>query len=284
MLRQPTNRIRVLPDFLVIGAQRCGTSSLFKYLAQHPTILRPLRKEIEYFSRRYNEGLPWYRSHFPTNIRKKIQNQFSHSKVCTFEATPDYLFDPNAPSRVAEILRDIQLIVLLRNPIERAFSHYRHMVRLGYENLTFDDAIAAEAERIGQDLERLNRDPSYYYRNYAKFSYVSRGLYADQIKRWLEFFPSEHFLILQSEDLFSEPSRTYDRILKFLQLSSGNAFEFKNFSDTRDPGKLSTGISDSARKHLEEVFERPNRELASLLQQEFHGSDAFNWLCTPVAR
>ncbi|MGH8010521.1 MAG: sulfotransferase domain-containing protein, partial [Candidatus Binatia bacterium] len=148
--RRPTARWRTLPTLLIIGAQRCGTSSLFKYLGAHPRCKASIRKEVRFFTQYYDRGENWYRSHFPLALSGD-----SGSTGVTFEASPDYLLDPRTPSRVVRHLPDIRLIAILRNPIERAYSHYRHFRRLGLEELPFEEALHREPERIQPDLERL---------------------------------------------------------------------------------------------------------------------------------
>ncbi|MDJ0953309.1 MAG: sulfotransferase domain-containing protein, partial [Acidimicrobiia bacterium] len=176
-LRRVTARFRILPTFVILGGQRCGTSSLYKYLGQHPEIAPSLRKEIEYFTIDYGNGELWYRAHFPLALRRLISRLFGRSLV-TFEATPDYLFDPRAPERLQRLLPEARLIVLLREPVSRAFSHYHHMARLGLDDLSFPDAIAAEESRLSGQLEEMKEDPLARVLPFRRYSYRTRGLYA----------------------------------------------------------------------------------------------------------
>src|SRR5262245_42743754 len=194
--RTPTGGLRRLPDLLVIGAQRCGTSSLYRYLGRHPDVTPSLRKEVEYFSRRFDRGERWYRAHFAlANGRSRL----------AFEATPDYLFHPFAAQRAAGVVPGARLVVMLREPIARAWSHYHHMVALGHEPLDFDAAVAAEPDRCAPDLRRLADDPYHDPVALLRYSYVARGRYAEQLSRWREHFPADRMLVVRSEDFFADP-------------------------------------------------------------------------------
>src|SRR5207248_4207503 len=133
LLRRPTARLRATPDFLVVGAQRSGTTSLFRYLAAHPAVGAPVRKEIQYFTLHYQRGDGWYRTHFPMTGRQRV----------TFEATPYYLFHPAAPQRAASSVPHAKVIVLLRDPVSRTFSHWQHNASRGLEHLGFEAALDA---------------------------------------------------------------------------------------------------------------------------------------------
>lgn len=266
--RLPTSQFRVLPDFLVIGAQRCGTSSLYKYLGQHPCVAPPLRKEIDYFSRRYGNGLAWYRSHFAVRLRTDYARLARNRNLLSFEATPDYLLHPLAPTRAAELLPSARIIVLLRDPVERAHSHYQHMVRLGFESLSFTDAIEREPVRLGGELERILEEPLYDSRNLRLFSYVTRGMYAEQIERWMAHFPPEQILVLRSERLYGEPVTTYHGALDFLGLPRWQPAVFRNYSYRAAPPLGRSDTPEEARRLLTEHFEPANERLRTLLGWE----------------
>src|SRR5690348_836405 len=146
-----TSPVRLLPDFLVIGAQRGGTTSLYQYLQVHPFIEPATTKEVHFFDRRFHKGLAWYRGHFPTALEKYRAEHLRGGMFLTGEATPSYLFLPYIPKRVVRVLPHARFIVLLRNPVERAYSHYRHAVELGHEHLAFEEAIKNQAARIDHE-------------------------------------------------------------------------------------------------------------------------------------
>jgi hypothetical protein len=222
--RRPTSSLRTLPDVLIIGAQRCGTSSLYKYLGQHPAVSPSIRKEIEYFSTRYTEGLGWYRSHFPLR-RPSFMNQ-----PMTFEATPDYMLHPLAAERAFALVPNAKIIALVRNPVSRAFSQYQHNLRLGHEPLSFEDALDAEESRLQGEVERLKADPAYLAHPLRRHGYVERGKYDEQLLPWLKRFPSDRFHIVKSEDFFVSPEASFHEILRFLELPPFQPAEFHNYS------------------------------------------------------
>jgi hypothetical protein len=249
---------------MVIGAQRSGTSSLYHHLGRHPDVAPSFRKEVEFFSRYYAKGVPWYRAHFELEIgRPRLR----------FEATPDYLFHPLAPARAATVVPDARLIVLLRDPVARAWSHYRHMVELGYETLPFDAALDAEEERCAPDLAALASDPDRAPDPKAllRYSYVARGRYAEQLDRWLTAFPPDRMLVVRSEELFADTVAVFARILEFLGLEPWRPPAFTN--ESRLQGRPSaTGLPVASEQRLREVFAEPNRLLVDLL-----GLDAPRW-------
>jgi len=262
-LRRLTARQRMLPDFVILGGQRCGTSSLYKYLGRHPGIAPSLRKEIEYFSIDYGKGENWYRAHFPLRLRR-LAYRVMGRPLLTFEATPDYLFDPRAPERLKELIPDARLIVLLREPVDRAFSHFHHMARLGLEDLSFPDAIAAEESRLAGQLEEMERDPLSRVLPFRRYSYASRGFFAEQLNRWFEHFPREQFLILDSADFFADPRDTLARILDFVGASPWAPSEFRNYSYTKTAAK-NPKIPEPTATELARRFALPNKQLEQLL-------------------
>jgi len=166
-----------------------------------------LGKELQYFSLNYHRGEGWYRSHFPIGGRAQ-----------TFEATPYYLFHPHAARRAAETVPSARVVALVRDPVTRAFSHWRHNVARGLEPLAFDAAIDAEEGRLAEDSARLKVDPGFQSRNHRLYSYVARGRYAEQLAHWFDLFGPERVLVVRSEDLYASPGETHGRVLWFLGL------------------------------------------------------------------
>jgi hypothetical protein len=203
-----TSAIRPLPDFLILGAQKAGTTALYAYLRRHPHITGPSWKEVSFFDRHWLRGEAWYRGNFPNVLRARDD--------LVGEASPSYLFHPLAPQRVDELVPEARLIVLVRNPVDRAYSHYHHEVALGREPLSFEEALAAEDERTAGEAERLASEPGYFSHAWWNYTYRARGRYAEQLERWLDFFPRERLLILSSEELLDEPGRTHAHVLQFL--------------------------------------------------------------------
>jgi hypothetical protein len=211
-------RAHPLPAFLIIGAQKAGTTSLASYLAAHPNVVSPLWKEVHFFDLHYKEGAQWYRAHFPVGGRRWIRNRLLGRHLLAVDATPYYLMHPQVASRVSRLIPAAKIIILLRDPADRAYSHYHHEIRLGKENLSFDEAIAAEPSRIAGEVQRLQAEPFYEGFNYQHFTYLERGLYANQIGTWLRYFRPDQILVLSSEQFFQNPAIEYRKVLKFLGL------------------------------------------------------------------
>lgn len=207
---------RVLPDFIIVGVMKGGTSSLYTYLLQHPQVLPAFQKEVHFFDLNYQRGINWYRAHFATHRERSRQR---HSKrFVTGEASPYYCFHPHAIRRIAEVVPAAKLILLLRNPVERARSHYHHQVRQGRETLSLELALAQESVRLKGEIDRMLEDESYYSYNHQHYSYSARGVYVDQLKQVERYFSPDQILILHSQDLFREMQKTYDQVLQFLGL------------------------------------------------------------------
>jgi len=247
-----TASIRPLPDFLILGAQKAGTTALYAYLRWHADITGPSFKEVSFFDRHYAQGERWYRGHMPVRRRTLVG-----------EASPSYLFHPLAPERVARLLPDARLIALLRNPVERAFSHYQHEVALGRELLSFEEATAREEERMRGELERMLSDSSYFSYAWWNYTYLARGRYAEQLERWFASFPPEQLLVLFTEDLAADTAGTYRRVLEFLGAGVRDLGSYPRIFD-RDYDAMAR----ETRRQLEQVFAEPNRRLAALLGRE----------------
>jgi hypothetical protein len=262
----PTARLRGLPDFLIIGTQRGGTTSLYRYLERHPAVLPAvLNKGVHFFDEHYGRGVGWYRSHFPTEPTKAIVRRRRHvDRVITGEGSPYYLFHPLAAQRIAAVLPEARFIAVLRDPVARAHSHYQHEVARGFEDLSFEDALEREAERLEGEQERMRSDPEYFSFHLQHHSYVARGMYLEQILIWHSLIPPERLLILDSAELFGDPNGTYARVLTFLGLAphSLDAYEKMNAHNY-------DRMSPAALAFLRERFSTPNRELSAYLGREF---------------
>lgn len=266
-MRGTTAKFRVLPDFLIIGAQRSGTSSLYKYLGRHPHVAPSLRKETGYFSSHHDKGENWYRAHFPLAARGAAHRRLHGMNLLSFEATPDYLFDPRTPLRVSALLPDARFVVLLRNPVDRAYSHYLHMQRLRFEDLAFDEALDAEELRLQGDPEDLDADPDHQAKSWSRYSYVARGRYAQQLLRWWEQFDRDRFLIIRSEDFFESPGRILAEITDFVGVDRWLPETFANYSYVGASPSI-PDIGADLRAQLQSVFKEDNEHLAELLGRD----------------
>jgi hypothetical protein len=261
---RPTAGLRLLPSYLIIGAQRAGTTSLHRYLVQHPAVRTMLRtKGVHFFDTSYGRGMAWYASRFPTRAYGWYVRRRHGTELVTGEASPYYLFHPHVPYRVAEHLPGVKLIVLLRDPVARAYSHFQHETARGFETLSFEEAVDAEPQRLAAELERMRREPLYNSFAHQHHSYQARGLYHDQLATWWSQFSREQFLVLSSERFFAEPDRTFAQALDFLELPAFTppAYERHNAYDYRQ-------LSDSVRRRLVDHFQEPNRRLYAALGED----------------
>ena len=256
--RVATSPLRRWPDFLIIGTQRGGTTSLYEYLCRHPQVSPATEKEIHYFDFQAQRGAAWYRAHFPW--------RFPAGRL-TGEASPFYLFHPRVPRLVRARLPAVRLIVLLRDPVERAHSHYRLQKRAGIERLaTFEEAIEAEPSRLEGEREKTANQPDYYSYNFQHYSYLARGVYQPQLAAWMEYFPREQFLILPSETFYAQPEATFGRVCNFLDLSSGPELGGDPPRLNHQPGE---DMKDETRRWLQGYFAPHNAELTRYLGQDF---------------
>lgn len=220
-----TATLRCDPDYLIIGAKRGGSTSLARWLIEHPAVMplfprRESRKGTYYFDINYARGLSWYRSHFPTRIERWLRVRRRGAPQLVGEAVPYYLHHPHAPARARAQVPDAKVIALLRNPVDRAYGHWGERTRNGVEWLSFADAIAAEPERLAGEEERILADPTYTSFAHQHYSYVDQGRYERGLRRWMDHWPASQLLFLRSEDLYADPALTYDQVLAFLDLPS----------------------------------------------------------------
>jgi hypothetical protein len=252
--------LRPLPGFLIIGTQKGGTSSLFSYLAQHPKISPPEIKEIHFFDHKYDQGINWYRSCFPVR---------SISGSITGEASPYYLFHPLAARRISKHCRGVKLIVLLRDPVARAYSHYMMERNIGYEDMpTFEEALAAEPGRLAGQTERILSGQCRFNFNHQMYSYVARGMYFKQLQEWFNYFQRDQFLFLKSELFFEDPRAELLKVYKFLGIEPVFPPDLRPENvNIYNPMAPETRIA--LRKH----FEEDTAKLAGLLGDEFSWRD-----------
>jgi hypothetical protein len=226
-----------LPEFLIIGGQRCGTTSLYRYLAGHPSVRAATGKELQFLSLHHGRGLRWYRGHFPVRP----------PGVLCFEASPYYLFDPDVPARAAALLPDARFIALLRDPADRAYSHYLHSRAYGVEPLSFAGALDAEPARLATGGHTARR----------RYSYVARGRYAEQLSRWFGAVGRDRVLVVRTEQLDDR----YGDILDFLGLDRVPVPDRRHTRRRADAPELPAGL----RQRLDAEFAGDQARLARLL-------------------
>jgi hypothetical protein len=239
-----------LPSFLVLGAQKAGTTSLFDMISGSPTVSPPRTKEIGFFDRYYDLGMDWYRANFPSGA------------ACTGEATPDYLYLDEARQRIANDLpRSTKFIILLRQPTKRLISHYFHARRIGYEQLPIEKALALEAERIGRLGNELAGNPLEERSFRSAYSYFDRGLYAEQISKWFENFPRENFFIETTEELIKDSDAVYRNVCRHLGIEKSPRVA----APQKNKGVYSTEIDKAIIRQIDQRYEASIIELESLI-------------------
>lgn len=247
-----TSPARLEPTFLIVGAQRCGTTSMFKTLVQHPDVAPPfLRKGIHYFDKQYDRPWSWYRGHFPLRLSSKRRN------AQTGESSPYYMFHPNAGHRIARDLPEARLIMLVRDPVERAYSAHAHERARGFETLEFADAIEAEHERVAGERERMLADPTYDSHTLQHNAYCARGRYIEQIEALVEVVGPDRLLVVDSGDFFTEPESTFESVRAHLGLRRVDDLLFE-----RHNARPRTSLSPGMREQLLEYFEPWDAALA----------------------
>jgi Sulfotransferase domain len=260
-----TARQRQLPDFLIIGTKRGGTTSLFKYLIQHPEVAPIFPsvqgiKDVRFFDSNFGKGVVWYRSHFPLRFHRLYAERVKKRRLVAGESTPYYLFHPHAAGRAYQVVPHARLIVLLRNPVDRAYSHYKDEVKTGRETMTFEEAIQQEPMRLKSEWTRILNDPGYRSFALEHHSYLAHGIYADQLKRWFSVFSPDQVAIFRSEDFYADPTNVYRQVLTFLGLTPWElpAYERYNFLPSAD-------MNPRTRDELTRYFAPHNRRLHELL-------------------
>lgn len=261
-LRNLTRNKRMLPDFLIVGYHKAGTTSLYDYLTQYKNIGSAYRKEVNYFSFSYWRGLDWYKTNFPTfKTKKKIENE-TKIKFLTGEASPYYIFSPLSLERIHKDLPNIKIIVLLRNPIDRAYSHYMHKKRLSWEPAnSFEEAIKEDEERFEIMKDKFMKDELHEYdqSTYA-VPYLSIGKYHIHIKKLMKIISAEQILILKSTELSQMPEKTMEKVLNFLKISTNEKIDFKK----SNVGKYDK-MNNKTREKLIEYYKPHNKELEKIL-------------------
>lgn len=211
-----TARLRLTPSMIVIGGQRCGTTSLFRALEQHPHMVRPtFNKGINYFDINYHRGPRWYAAHFPLSLRADLAARRG-DRLVAFEASGYYLFHPLAPERMAKDLPDVKVVAMLRDPVERAYSAWKHESARGYESESFERALQLEHTRTRGEVERMRRDPTYQSQLLRHHAYAARSEYAELLQRYYARFPAEQIHVVYSEEFFMNPHDEFRRLEDFL--------------------------------------------------------------------
>jgi len=255
-------RPRVLPNFLVVGAQRSGTTSLFLYLLRHECVHGPRRaKGVHYFDTNYDRSVEWYASNFPLESVIDGQRKSYGVEPAVGEGSPYYLYSPVIPARIHAVNPEMRIIAILREPLDRAVSHHNHETSRGHETLPVEEAFAAEASRLEGELDKLKADANYVSLPHIHHSYLGRGQYAEQIERYFRLFGRENVLVLDSDEMSTDPERAVTRATDFLGLPPLVGVEYPRYNKREyDP------VDSHLRERWGPTFEESNARLRALLE------------------
>lgn len=260
--RRMTAASRALPDFIIVGAQKAGTTSLHAYIGQHPRVMPSWKKEIHYFDGgldpnrdNFSMGVDWYRAHFPTS------GQLAAKKSKTFEASPLYLFNPLVAERIKRLVPQVKIIIMLRNPAERAISHYYHEKRLGRISLSLDQALLNEDRIFSRGIGEIDYKSNDLIRN----SFKARGVYVDQVKRYFDTFGKDNVCVINSDSFFDNPKKILGNVFEFVGLKPHGDVDLS----PKNVGMKKSPESDEGYKLLKKYFRPYNEQLYELTGERY---------------
>ena len=244
--------LRMLPDFLLVGTQRGGTTSLFRALAAHPDVAQPnFHKGVHYFDVNYARGDAWYRAHFP--LRRGSRR--------AFESAGYYMHHPLAPERIAADLPGVKLLALLRDPVERAYSAHKHELARGFETEpSFERALDLEPERLAGEADRIRNESGYQSHSHRHHSYLDRGHYAEQLEVLFKLFGRDRVHVAYAEEFFTEPEPCFDAIVGFLGLPRWRPAAFE-----RHNARPGSPLPPALQERLTTYFAPHDERLSALL-------------------
>lgn len=252
-----------LPDFYIVGSMKSGTTALFMHLETNPDVAAASRKEIQYYTTNRDLGLNFYRSFFPKLADLEPCGN-AYGRQVTGEATPDYIFHPAAPELCKQITPDAKFVLLMRNPVDRAFSHWKQGRRFKFETEDFVEAIALEEVRLAGEDAKLRAEPTYYSYRHQLYSYLARGRYAEQIENWLRHFNRDQFLFINADDMFESGAEISNKVSDFIGIS---------YHPEPDVGSRFKGmegdIEPKIRAELDAYFKPYNQALYKLVGEDY---------------
>ncbi|MQA03052.1 MAG: sulfotransferase [Streptosporangiales bacterium] len=256
-----TSSARILPSALIVGAQRAGTTSLHRTLLQHPAILGPLHKKgVHYFDVSYPQGGDWYQGHFPLRASVRRLAQRVGVPPIAIESSPYYMFHPLAATRFARDLPGVRVVVMLRDPIARAYSAYTHERARGFETAEFADALALEEERLAGEETRIHADAGYISHAHRHNAYLARGRYAEQLANLTAAVGSGRVHVVDSGDFFTDPAATYREVVAFLGLPDWPAVHHEQHN-----ARPRTDLDAATAERLRAYFAPHDEQLATWL-------------------
>jgi len=256
-----TASARMRPSFLIVGAQRCGTTSMYKTLSQHPMVLPAvLHKGAHYFDTGYGHGPAWYGGHFPLRVTARRAAPAQGRLPITGESSPYYMFHPLAGPRIAADLPDVKLLVLLRDPVERAYSAHAHETARGFETEPFERALELEPARLAGEEAKLIADPAYQSYSHQHHAYLTRGRYADQLRRLEKQFGRDRLHVVDSQRFFTDPEPVFAEVVEFLGIGPASGIVF-----SRHNARPRSAMPDSVRRRLSDQLADSDADLETWL-------------------
>ena len=256
-----TGPFRVLPDFIIIGSMKCGTTSLYYDICEHPCASAAARDEIGFFDSNFHLGLNWYRSMFPT--KGQIEDiKHKEGVAITGEDTPFYFWNPIAAKRIQKLLPNTKLIIILRNPIERAYSEYQDLASNKSNFPSFETVIENEMNSQRNNTDIITEENFEVFNQ--KNSYLLKGIYVDQLKIWTSLFPKEQIFILSTENLNSDPISALGSVFQYLNLPD---YKIKNPQHQKQ--KKYSSMKTETRNELIEFFKPHNERLFKMINKKF---------------
>jgi hypothetical protein len=264
LYRRLTSKYRMLPDFHISGSQKCGTTSLAYYLDQHPDVVISKPKEVHFFNQMATHDIMDYRLYFPTKLVTLFR-----PKLLSGEATPDYMIYPQYAKLAKKYMPDLKVVVLLKNPVSRAISHYKHNLMMKREWLSFEEALAIEGQRTNLEYVDLLESKKDAIKNYSNYAYKRKGVYFEQVKWLFDEFGENNVKVVQSEMFFKRPVEVLNEILSFLEIS-----EMKGKIDTepKNVAQVQYEVDEHIKDELKLYFTPNNEKLFALLGKEFNWS------------
>jgi len=259
--REVSSSLRVLPDFYIMGTPFSAKTLLYRYLIQHPMILKNFRNETSYFDLNYNLGINWYKSNFPTSsLKNSIKKKYGKALV----GETINMGSPYVAKRLSELISNPKIIFIVRNPTERAYAKYLEEVRAQNEKESFENALKFESNRIKKSNMSDEKEKFLTLHNRQWFLYKKLGLYSEFLTIWRNYFPIEKILTIKAEDLFQNPQKTVSKCCDYLGLDL--PFEFENIGINHDINELDMSIE--TRKELDIFFKPYNKKLYHLLNND----------------
>jgi len=257
---------RVLPNFIVIGVGRGATTTLHHNLSKNPCLHSAAYDEAGFFDDNFHLGESWYRSLFPTKFTKnKIIKNYNH--FLSYEVTPSYIRKPWVARRIKKLLPNVKLIAILRNPVDRAYSHYNMGVNESNDKRSFEEVIKTDLKLLERSNESKS-DSDTYFKTIVEKSYLARGFYAEQLKFWFKLFDKKQIHITTTENLATNPNETFNEIFNFLDIAN---FKISNLENKRK-GNYSP-LDKDIKLQLTSFFKPYNEELYKLIGKNFNWND-----------